>query len=176
MSGGGPAAGVDSMGELLARAHRIEQEARERYGMLADQMDVHNNPALEKLFRDLAEIEGRHADEIAAQLAAQGLPQMGPLDFDWAGPESPEAIDPGDIHYRMTPWQALQLALAAERAALAFFEELAEAAGNPEIGAMAGEFAEEEAEHVRLVERELEKYPEPPETWDEDPDPPALQD
>jgi rubrerythrin len=55
---------VASLNDLLAVAYRIEIDAVDRYGMLADQMETHNNPDLAKVFRDLARAEGIHGEEI----------------------------------------------------------------------------------------------------------------
>ena len=55
----------------------------------------------------------------------------------------------------MTPWHALQLALAGEKQALAFFTSIVEKTNDAKIKEMAAEFVEEEAEHVNLVHRLL---------------------
>jgi rubrerythrin len=94
----------------------------------------------------------------------------------WRKGESPEEADLGEAHYLMTPWHALQMALAGEKRALAFFERVAESTKDPKVLDMAKEFVEEEAEHVNLCYRLLRKYPAPEgEAWSEDPDPPIPQ-
>ena len=55
---------IFSVADLLAIAYRIELDAVERYGVLADQMETHNNPELTKVFRDLSKAESIHAAEI----------------------------------------------------------------------------------------------------------------
>ena len=55
---------VSSLNDLLAVAYQIEIDAVERYNVLADQMETHNNPELVKVFRDLARAEGIHGEEI----------------------------------------------------------------------------------------------------------------
>ena len=55
---------VASLNDLLAVAYQIEIDAVERYNLLADQMETHNNPELVKVFRDLARAEGIHGEEI----------------------------------------------------------------------------------------------------------------
>jgi rubrerythrin len=164
---------LTSIGDLLAQAYQIEIEAVERYKMLADQMEVHNNSELEQLFRKLAYHEGQHAEEIRKQMADADVPELKLGEFRWAGPDSPEAVDLGEIHYMMSPWHALQLALRAEQQAFAFFDEFRRSASDPDIKRLADEFAEEEEEHVALVLKELEKYTEPEDDWDDDPDPPV---
>ena len=100
--------GISNLGELLAHAHAIETDAVERYHMLADQMDVHNNKELARIFRELAGHEEKHAAEILAQAGDVDLPALKPSEFKWPGIESPEAAELDQAHYRMTPWHALR--------------------------------------------------------------------
>lgn len=173
MSAGEPK--VSNLNDLLAVAYQIEIDAVERYKLLADQMETHNNPDLVKVFRDLARAEGIHGEEIR-RLAG---------DFDVAAhalqiarfksSESPEEVDLAGAHYLMKPWHALQLALKGEERALAYFTSIVEAAKDPKVKAMAAELVEEEAEHVNLVHKLLRRYPKPPEGWADDLDPPVSQ-
>lgn len=167
--------GVQSLGDLLAIAYQIESDAVERYNLLADQMETHNNAELVKVFRDLARAEGIHGEEIrrlagdfdvvshARQIAR--IERMG----------IPHEVELDSAHYMMTPWHALQLSLAGEKRALAYFTNIVETATDPKVKAMATELMEEEVEHVNLVNRLLRRYPPPDESWAEDPDPPASQ-
>lgn len=167
--------GVQSLGDLLAIAYQIESDAVERYNLLADQMETHNNTELVKVFRDLARAEGIHGEEIrrlagdfdvvshARQIAR--IERMG----------IPHEVELDSAHYMMTPWHALQLSLAGEKRALAYFTNIVETATDPKVKAMAMELMEEEVEHVNLVNRLLRRYPPPDESWAEDPDPPASQ-
>ena len=162
---------VESAAELLAHAHKIEADAAEHYGLLAEQMETHNNPEVAKLFRKLEWVEGLHAGKILERAGDATLPTLSPWESIWPGDRSPEAVDLGEAHYLMTPWQALQMALKAEQNAFAFYDRLANTATDPEIKQLATEFAAEEREHVELVHKELEKHPPPDDTWSEDPDP-----
>jgi rubrerythrin len=166
---------ISNLTDLFAVAYQIEADAVERYELLADQMETHNNRELVVMFRDLARAEGIHRDEIRRLAGDIDVVAHGRRLAKWHRGESPEQADLGAAHYMMTPWHALQLALVGEKRALAFFTSVAETAKNPEIKKMAEEFAEEEAEHVNLVHRLLRKYPEPPASWSQDPDPPVSQ-
>ena len=53
-----------SVAEFFAQALAIEIEASERYELLADQMDVHNNREIAAIFRKRAAIEAHHRDVI----------------------------------------------------------------------------------------------------------------
>lgn len=166
---------IASVGELLAHAYQIEVEAEERYKLLADQMETHNNVELAALFRSFAGHEAHHAEEIRRQMQGLQIPDIKPWEHKWPGAESPEAVDVGALRYNMMPWHALQLALQAERNAFSFFDEIAKAAADPGLRRWALELRAEEEEHVALVLAELEKHSEPPLGWDEDPDPATHQ-
>jgi rubrerythrin len=168
---------IFSVADLLAIAYRIELDAVERYGVLADQMETHNNPELTKVFRDLSRAESIHAAEIREMAGDADLNgRADALHSIWHKGESPEEVDLGAAHYLMTPWHALQLCLAGEKRALAFFTSIAETAKDAKVKEMAAELVEEEAEHVNLVYRLMRKYPKPTDSWCEDGDPPAAQD
>jgi rubrerythrin len=166
---------IFSLADLFAVAYKIEADAVERYNVLADQMEVHNNPELMKVFRDLARAEGIHGEEIRRMAGDIDVVAHGQRMARWSRGESPEEVDLGSAHYLMTPWHALQLALAGEKRALAFFTSIAGTAKDPKIKKMAEEFMEEEAEHVNLVHRLLRKYPPPRSSWAQDSDPPISQ-
>jgi rubrerythrin len=168
---------IFSVADLLAIAYRIELDAVERYGLLADQMETHNNPELTKVFRDLSRAESIHAAEIREMAGDTDLNgRANALHSIWPKGESPEEVDLGAVHYLMTPWHALQLCLAGEKRALTFFTSIAETAKDAKVKEMAAELVEEEAEHVNLVYRLMRKYPEPTDSWCQEGDPPAAQD
>ncbi len=167
---------ISNVGELLTHAYQMELEAQARYTYLAAQMDLHNNSDLAGLFRKLAEVEGLHAKDIVEQIQDMGLPEPAPGDEkEWPDQEAPETIDLGDVDYMMTSRQALELALAAERRAQTFFEDLKAATSDSDVERFAAEFAEEEREHVELVLAEMHKYPASEKEPRDDMDPPIAQ-
>ncbi len=165
---------VASLADLFAIAYQIEADAVERYGLLADQMETHNNPELVKVFRDLARAEGIHAEEIRRLAGDIDVVTHARRISQWKG-DSPEEADLSAAHYMMTPWHALQMALAGEKRALDFFKSIVETTKDAKIRKLAEEFVEEEAEHVNLVHKLLRKYPAPPDSWAQDPDPAISQ-
>ena len=163
--------------DFLARAWTMEVEAAERYLTFADAMQTHNNPEVAELFRKLARIEQMHADQILEHSLATHPPVLPPGGVRWgAGKEGPETADPGDLHYRMQPYHALQVALACERRARAYFAEVARSAPLPAVRKAAREMAEEEAEHIELIEEWISRTPAPDKDWQHDPDPPVFSD
>ncbi len=162
--------------ELLARAWAMEVEASERYATFADAMDEHNNREVAELFRKLSRIEQRHADQILEENFSMHPPVVPLGGMRWVGAEGPETADPGDLHYRMQPYHALQIAFGCEKHACEFFTELARNATSAKVRKAALEMAEEEAEHMRLIEDWLKRTPPPAPDWEHDPDPPVLSD
>jgi len=162
--------------DLMAQALAMEREAVARYSELADMMETHNNLEVAELFRKMASYEALHVKQILADMGWSEGPvpprQPGP----WSAPEGPESVPIDEMHYLMHPWHALNLALAAELRAEAFFADLVRQAGDDEIRRAAEEMRAEEAEHVELVQAWLAKVPAPEEGWGEDPDPPRYED
>ena len=157
--------------EFMAQALAMELEAAQRYGELADAMEMHNNPEVGELFRKMAAIEGKHASQIMAQMGWTAAPANASAPA-WQGFEGAETISHEDLHYRMQPWHALQLALAAERRAADFFGHLVGVVPDGAVRAAAQELQLEEREHVELIQAWIAKVPPPDPDWDEDPDPP----
>jgi rubrerythrin len=166
---------ITNLPELLAHALAIEEDAHERYVMLADQMEQHNNSELCGLFLKLASHEEHHAQEIRDRAGDIELPHLKLSDLKWPGSDSPEAAEFDEAHYKMTSWHALQMALKAEQRAFDFFETIVSSVEDEDLKRWAQEFRDEEAEHVVLVEQLLERYPKPAGDWSDDPDPPNLQ-
>ena len=160
-----------SIEDFMVQAVAMELEAAQRYTELADVMAEHNNTEVAELFRKMSVIESRHAGQIMAELGWSELP-VGPRAAPWEGFASAELVSGDELHYLMTPWHALQLALAAEQRAERFFAHLASAAGSDAVRRAALDLQQEEREHVELIEAWLRKLAPPDSDWAEDPDPP----
>ena len=93
------------------------------------------------------------------------------------GPEGPkEPAEVAALHYLTQPYHALELALHNERRAHRFFNGLAKSATTDKLRRAALGMAQEEAEHVRLIEDWMKRVPPPEPHWDHDPDPPQYVD
>jgi rubrerythrin len=171
-----PRASVGDEGDFMTRAWTMELEAVERYSTLADAMEEHNNREVAELFRKLSRIEQLHADQILEEHLSKRPPLLPPGGIRWDAGEGPETADPGELHYRMQPYHALQIALAGEQRACQFFNKVARSATRPAVRKAAREMAAEEAEHVELIKDWLTRTPVPDRDWDNDPDPPVQSD
>lgn len=159
--------------DFMAQAYTMELEATERYAQFAEQLDTHNNREVADLFRKLSAIEALHAKRILEEMGWPCLPSL-PVAFAWDEGEGPEAAPLDSLHYLMQPYHALQLALQCEQRAQKHFEGIAAGKAPKKVRAAAAEMAEEEREHVRLINEWLARVPKPAAGWDEDPDPPRM--
>ena len=161
--------------EFMSRAYTIEIEAQERYQQFAEQMELHNNREVAQLFRKLADIEGLHAKHILAETGWPSLPAM-PVPYAGSLEEGPETAPFESLHYLMTPYHALEIALGCELQAVRYFAEIAASTSSERVRAAAAGMAEDEREHVKLIRDWLKRVPQPGPGWDEDPDPPRVND
>ena len=171
-----PRAAGKSYADFMARAYVMEIDASERYADFADQMDVHNNPEVAELFRKLSRIEALHAQRVLDEMGWKEPPRAQPA-WRWDDPEPPETTAHTELHYLMQPYHALQLALRNEQRAEKFLTRIARAPATPrDVKRAAAEMAQEEREHVRLIQDWMKRVPKPERDWDRDPDPPVLSD
>ena len=159
--------------EFMARAYAREVEATERYAQFAEQLDTHNNREVAALFRRLAEIEGLHAKRILDEMQWPSMPALPPA-YAWEGVEGPETAPFDALHYLMQPYHALEIALRCEQEAKDYYAGIAASRAPARVRAAAREMAAEEAEHVRLIREWMGKVAKPAAGWDEDPDPPRM--
>lgn len=163
-----------TLDSFMAAAIAMEEEAAHRYEEFADAMEIHNNREVADLFRKLAVVEARHAEELLAQRGWTTVPLVPRIAFE--GSEGPETSDTLAVHYLMTPWHALELALANEERAVRFFTHLAATTSDETVRQAALEFKAEEEEHVALVKAWMDKVERPASDWALDPDPPRYVD
>ena len=165
---------TSSLADFMAQAIAMELEAAQRYEEFGDAMDMHNNREVAVMFHKLAVIEARHADQLLAQMGWVELPFQPRIAFE--GFEGAETPPVDAVHYLMTPWHVLQVALAAEERAVRFFTRLLEVATDPAVRRAATEMLGEEREHVELVRAWMGRVEQPADGWAVDPDPPRYTD
>ena len=165
-----------TLDEFMALAVVMEIEAAERYAEFADAMEMCNNLEVAALFRKMADIEGKHSSQLMTEMGWREPPALPAGRATWDGFEAPETAPIDEVHYLMQPYHALQLALASEQRAEAFFGRLARAATVATVKKAARELEAEEHEHVELVRAWMAKVPKPDSDWATDPDPPSYTD
>ena len=145
--------------ELYAHAIAIEREAAERYAEFAQRMADEGNDAVATLFRTLAVFEAEHLGTLEARTKGVAVPKIEPGEYAWLDTGAPETAAHDLVFRLLTPHQALEIALEAERRAKQFFVEVKETATDPALRALAQEMAAEEEGHISMVQLALERTP-----------------
>jgi len=138
----------DALREALDFAITKEKEAETFYRTWSNQV---SNPAIQKLFTELAETESGHAEKLSritpAQLIAQG---PAPADLKLS-----DALVEVEAQPNMTLQDVLIVAMKREEAAVALYERLSQVGGN--VQSLFVALAQEERRHKRLLEAEYDE-------------------
>jgi rubrerythrin len=146
--------------DFMARAYAMEQEATERYTEFAERLEGSGDSECAQLFRQLAEVEDRHAKRILVRMGWTSLPAL-PTAFAWAGSEAPETARLDLAGYLTHPYRALELARRCEFQAQRYFEHIASSGAPHRVREAAAEMAAEERSHAKLLEYWLARVPRP---------------
>lgn len=157
---------IGSVGEFYAHALAIEREASARYLEFAEHMADEGNDHVAKLFRNLAKFEAQHVDQLLEVTREMALPEIASGEYAWLDEGAPESAAHDLLFRLMTPYDALDIALAAERRAQRFFDDIYETATDDQLRELALDMAREEADHVDWVERALKANPDPHIDWE----------
>jgi rubrerythrin len=166
---------ISSLGVLYAHALAIEHEAEARYRELASHMADVGNDVLLNLFRQLAQFEGEHAFRLAKQSVGVDIPLLAPGEYAWLDSGAPVPEARALVFRMMTPRMALEIALAAEERAKAFFEQILAESRNSAIRHLAADFAAEEESHVAWVKEALARLPRPYQPSEDQPGDPGIE-
>jgi rubrerythrin len=143
---------------FLAHAVELEREAARRYEELADSMRTDGNAAVEKFFRQMAVFSRKHLAQAVERGGFRQIPALTPAEYVWPDGLSPEQFDWIGVDSMIDVNNALGIALDGERRGHAFYADIAAVTGDPDVRAMAQEFAAEEAEHVAELEKWIGRY------------------
>ena len=119
---------METVEEFLAYAIRLESEAADRFGQLANVMQTSGNAGVAKLFRQLSDYSRIHLAEAQARSGFRDIPKLSPTDFVWPDLESLRRLtkDYRRFEPRMTPEERgrrLEQWRKAVRAVIAFYKE-----------------------------------------------------
>ena len=162
------------MALFLAHSIELESEARQRYLELAEAMEVHNNLPTARFFQRMVAEAQQHLEEVAALAQGLQLPDLAAWEFHWPGAEAPESASYEALHYRMSPRQAMELALANECAARDYYDSWARSTADPETRDLATRFAAEEQGHADLLQALIDGEGDTAALQQEDDDPPHM--
>ncbi|MCG5241642.1 ferritin family protein [Azospirillum doebereinerae] len=153
-----PPARIDDLDSLLGIAMAMEAEAVRRYGQLAALMERRGEAATAATFHGLRAEEEKHTDAVDRWATALGRAAPDDVSFLWVLPPD-IALSWDDLldRTRLTPYQALSLAVVNEQRAFAFYSHIAAGTGNDTVRGHAETLAREELQHAALLRRERRK-------------------
>ena len=156
-----------TLADFLAQAIALEGEAAERYLELTRIMEEYDNTDTLAVFKEMYRLSQIHFEEVRARAGSTPLPKLNAWQYRWS---IPSRIGGSEMDASMTPYEALRYARDNEVRAMEFYRAAAIEAEDAEVRRLAGEFAEEEAEHVAGLDTWISRTPRPIVTWREDPD------
>jgi len=146
--------------DALDLAVIVEEEAKERYGELADQLELHHNEDAARFFRHMVHVESLHEHRLAER--RKHLFGDQPSSVTRAMIFDVEAPDYDEVRATMTVRRALEVSLRAEHKAYEFFDRALGEVADPGIRKMFEELRRDEKEHERRVRDEIAKLPPEP--------------
>lgn len=152
---------------LYAHALAIEREAASRYAEFAARLSDEGNEVVAGLFAQLSRFEGEHAAVIERECQGMALPEIAREEYAWLDAAAPETLAHDLVFQLMTLHDALEIALAAELRAQAFFERVVERTGDPHLRVLAAGMAREERAHAASVREALARTPDPRVDWEQ---------
>jgi len=143
--------------DALDLAILVEDEARERYEELADQMDAHRTPEAAAFFRFMVTNEAKHGEQLLERRRALfgDAPANVSRDMLW----DVEAPDYDQARAFMSARSAMMVALASETKAHDYFVAALEHVTDSEVRSLFQELRDDEKVHEDLVRKELAKLP-----------------
>ncbi len=144
---------MESVHNFLAHAVRLEAAAAQRSDELADAMQTWGNKEVEAFFRKMAEYSRLHLKDAMARAGYRVLSELPTEGYDWPDGVPPESADWWAVDGLLGIEHAIEMALEGEKRGLAYYEGVAAGTSNSKLKAMAQEFAEEEREHVAMLEK-----------------------
>ena len=141
--------------DALDLAILMEEEAKERYQDLAENLEFHHTQEAAKFFRMMVGREAEHG----AELSEKRVKLFGdePSEVDRAMLWDVEAPGFEEARMFMSVYDALEVALAAEKKAFTFFDRALPAVTDPEVRELFAELRQEEVEHQKMVRAEMAK-------------------
>lgn len=143
--------------DALDLASLIEVEAFQRYTHFAEAIGRRLTNDAGGFFQSMAVNEKKHGDQLAER--RKDLFGDKPARIRLEDIYDVEAPDIGAPRWNMSELKACQVALAAEKKALAFYEEALPGVKQADVKALFEELRDEEVEHVRMVEEIIAKLP-----------------
>jgi len=148
---------IKNLDQFLGFAVRLEEDASIHYDELGAAMEECGNKEVGKLFRDLAGYSRLHLEQARKRAGSLDVSAHLPADYVWPDHATPERTSLWAGDPDMSRMDALKVAMQGEKRGYDFYYAVAGTTKDPEIAAMANEFVKEEAEHVEILGRWIQR-------------------
>lgn len=148
---------IASVDEFLGYAIKVEEDAAVHFEELAVTMDKVGNKEVADLFRQLGGYSRLHLAEAKERTGGRDVSGHIPGDHVWPTLETPERTELWAGDPALSRLDALKAALKGEKLGYEFYYTVAHHSKDAKIVSMAKEFVKEEAEHVQILERWIER-------------------
>lgn len=148
---------IKNLDQFLGFAVRLEEDASIHYDELGAGMEECGNLEVAKLFRDLAGYSRLHLAQARSRAGSIDVTAHLPPDYVWPDHATPERTSLWAGDPDLSRMDALKAAMQGERRGYDFYYSVAGTTKDPEIAVMANEFVKEEAEHVEILERWIQR-------------------
>ncbi len=149
---------IDSVEAFLALSMLLEFESADRLRELSACMREHHAEELAQLLDKLAGYSDKHGAEIQELSDGHVLPDLATMGVSWEGLEGPETTVYELINPDMQPYDVLQIALRNEIKGQDFYTQISLHSPDAEVRKLAADFADEENEHVMLMQQWIDSY------------------
>jgi len=149
---------IETVDAFLALSMLLEFESADRLRELSSVMRQHHSDELAQLLDKLAGFSDLHGSEIQELSEGHVLPDLATMGVSWEGLEGPETTMYESINPDMNPYDVLQIALRNEIKGQDFYTNISLHSPDPEVRKLAAEFADEENEHVMMMQQWIDKY------------------
>lgn len=149
-----------SLCDAVDLAILVEEEAKDRYQELVDQMKLHHNEEVTRFFERMVQTELGHENILTSRRRTLFRDQPRKVTREMIFDVEAPAYD--DARATMTVRQALGMACTAEKKARAFFDRALADIRDPEVCDFFTQLRDEEIQHLRLVEAQITKLPPEP--------------
>lgn len=146
-----------SIRDALDLAVLVEEEARDRYQELADNLEAHNTVEAAAFFRFMVGCEAKHGEELLEKRRELFGDEPAAVDRSMLWDVEAPAFESARTF--MTLQDALEVALAAETKAFEFFDAALPEVADPEVRELFTELRQEEVEHMDLVREQMKRTP-----------------
>ena len=141
--------------DALDAAIIIEDEAKDRYQELAEQLEEHHTHEAAEFFRFMVDNEKKHGDDLRKQRKAMFRDE--PREITAAQVPEVETSDYDTARAFMSAHQALRVAMANEVRAHDFYDDALKHVTDSKIRSLFAELRAEEVDHKKQIEKVLAK-------------------